>query len=107
MNILEDSDEASQSSVVSGVNRILPNHLLFNKLTPSADNVVAQKRPKKPRDISYKDIEILKLCMSENGRILPKRLIENVLRRMNLRMRDVKVLIKRARILALLPFAKN
>lgn len=51
--------------------------------------------------IDFKDVELLSRFLSETGRILPRRMTGNSLRR----QRELARAIKRARHLALLPFA--
>lgn len=54
------------------------------------------------KDISYKNIEILQKFVSDRGKILPSRLTGNCA----IHQRKLKVEIKKARYMALLPFAK-
>lgn len=57
--------------------------------------------PIKPSDpIDYKDVELLKKFITERGKILPRRITGLTARQ----QRDLTRSIKRARILALLPF---
>ncbi len=51
--------------------------------------------------IDFKNIELLRRFLSENGRIIPRRLSGNTQRR----QREVAQAIKRARQVALLPYA--
>jgi len=62
-----------------------------------------QKRlsPIKPGDpIDYKDVDLLKKFITERGKILPRRLTGLTARQ----QRDLTNAVKRARIVALLPF---
>ncbi|MGB9614211.1 MAG: 30S ribosomal protein S18 [Fervidobacterium sp.] len=52
--------------------------------------------------VDYKDIRILKDFLNEKGKILPRRLTGNCAKH----QRMVKVAIKRARQMALLPYIK-
>ncbi|KPQ36348.1 MULTISPECIES: 30S ribosomal protein S18 [Cyanophyceae] len=57
--------------------------------------------PIKPGDpIDYKDVELLRKFITERGKILPRRITGLTSRQ----QRDLTKAIKRARILALLPF---
>lgn len=57
--------------------------------------------PIKPSDpIDYKDIDLLKKFITERGKILPRRLTGLTAQQ----QRDLTNAVKRARILALLPF---
>ncbi len=57
--------------------------------------------PIKPGDpIDYKDIDLLKKFITERGKILPRRLTGLMAQQ----QRDLTNAVKRARILALLPF---
>ncbi|MBE9192227.1 30S ribosomal protein S18 [Gloeocapsopsis crepidinum LEGE 06123] len=57
--------------------------------------------PIKPQDpIDYKDIELLRKFVTERGKILPRRITGLTAKQ----QRDLTVAIKRARILAMLPF---
>jgi small subunit ribosomal protein S18 len=57
--------------------------------------------PIKPGDpIDYKDIDLLKKFITERGKILPRRLTGLTAQR----QRDLTNAVKRARIVALLPF---
>ena len=53
--------------------------------------------------VDWKNTELLRRFMSENGRILPRRMTGNSQRR----QREVAQAIKRARQLALLPFGRQ
>jgi small subunit ribosomal protein S18 len=60
--------------------------------------------PIKPGDpIDYKDVELLRKFITERGKILPRRITGLTARQ----QRDLTVAIKRARILALLPFVNQ
>ncbi len=57
--------------------------------------------PIKPTDpIDYKDVDLLRKFITERGKILPRRITGLTAKQ----QRDLTVAIKRARILALLPF---
>jgi small subunit ribosomal protein S18 len=57
--------------------------------------------PIKPGDpIDYKDVDLLKKFITERGKILPRRLTGLTAQQ----QRDLTTAVKRARILALLPF---
>lgn len=57
--------------------------------------------PIKPGEpIDYKDVELLKKYVTERGKILPRRITGLTAKQ----QRDLTLAIKRARIMALLPF---
>ena len=57
--------------------------------------------PIKPGDpIDYKDVDLLKKFITERGKILPRRLTGLTAKQ----QRDLTTAVKRARIVALLPF---
>ena len=57
--------------------------------------------PIKPGDpIDYKDVDLLKKFLTEQGKILPRRMTGLTARQ----QRDLTTAVKRARIMALLPF---
>ena len=57
--------------------------------------------PIKPGDpIDYKDVELLKKFITDRGKILPRRLTGLTAKQ----QRDLTISVKRARIIALLPF---
>ena len=57
--------------------------------------------PIKPGDpIDYKDVDLLRKFITERGKILPRRITGLTCKQ----QRDLTVAIKRARIVALLPF---
>jgi small subunit ribosomal protein S18 len=57
--------------------------------------------PIKPQDpIDYKDVDLLRKFITERGKILPRRLTGLTAKQ----QRDLTIAIKRARLLALLPF---
>jgi small subunit ribosomal protein S18 len=57
--------------------------------------------PIKPSDpIDYKDVELLRKFITERGKILPRRITGLTAKQ----QRDLTVAIKRARIIALLPY---
>ncbi|MGF1537245.1 MAG: 30S ribosomal protein S18 [Elainellaceae cyanobacterium] len=57
--------------------------------------------PKEP--IDYKDVELLRKFMTERGKILPRRITGLTAQQ----QRDLTVAVKRARIIALLPFVNR
>lgn len=60
--------------------------------------------PIKPSDpIDYKDIELLRKFITERGKILPRRITGLTARQ----QRDLTTAVKRARVLALLPFVNK
>ena len=61
-----------------------------------------QLSPIKPGDpIDYKDVELLKKFLTERGKILPRRRMTGLTSK---QQRDLTLAVKRARIVALLPF---
>lgn len=64
---------------------------------------VCQLCADKSQPIDYKDVEKLKKFVSERGKILPKRVTGTCA----LHQRDVTKAIKRARIVALLPYVAD
>ncbi len=57
--------------------------------------------PIKPSDpIDYKDVDLLRKFITERGKILPRRITGLTAKQ----QRDLTIAIKRARIVALLPF---
>ncbi|HEY9780128.1 MAG TPA: 30S ribosomal protein S18 [Leptolyngbyaceae cyanobacterium] len=57
--------------------------------------------PIKPQDpIDYKDVDLLRKFITERGKILPRRLTGLTAKQ----QRDLTLAIKRARVVALLPF---
>jgi len=73
--------------------------LVLNQMTKS---LFKQKlSPIKPGDpIDYKDVELLKKFITERGKILPRRMTGLTSKQ----QRDLTLAVKRARIVALLPF---
>ena len=60
-----------------------------------------QLSPIKPGDpIDYKDVELLKKFITERGKILPRRMTGLTAKQ----QRDLTLAVKRARIVAFLPF---
>ncbi|NMF85647.1 MAG: 30S ribosomal protein S18 [Leptolyngbya sp. LCM1.Bin17] len=60
--------------------------------------------PIKPEDaIDYKDVDLLRKFVTERGKILPRRITGLTAQQ----QRDLTVAIKRARILALLPYVNG
>lgn len=100
----------------------LQNDVMHSSSSQSAntkENMTSQQQPykkipfrrnkgcpfsgKNAQIIDYKDIELLKKFISEGGRMLPSR-ITNVSSK---KQRELKLAIKRARHLALLPFVSG
>jgi len=69
--------------------------------------MLAQKQKLAPIDISqkidYKDIDLLKLFITEQGKILPRRATGVTVQQ----QRQIAKAIKRARILSLLPYVAS
>jgi small subunit ribosomal protein S18 len=60
--------------------------------------------PIKPGDpIDYKDVDLLRKFVTERGKILPRRITGLTAKQ----QRDLGVAIKRARVIALLPFVNQ
>jgi len=60
--------------------------------------------PIPPKDkIDYKDVDLLKKYITERGKILPRRVTGLTAKQ----QRDMTIAIKRARILALIPFVNQ
>ncbi|MGB5962905.1 MAG: 30S ribosomal protein S18 [Coleofasciculaceae cyanobacterium] len=60
--------------------------------------------PIKPEDpIDYKDVELLRKFITERGKILPRRITGLTAKQ----QRDLTTAIKRARLVALLPFVNQ
>ncbi|MGF1515191.1 MAG: 30S ribosomal protein S18 [Elainellaceae cyanobacterium] len=60
--------------------------------------------PISPKDpIDYKDVELLRKFMTDRGKILPRRITGLTAQQ----QRDLTVGVKRARIIALLPFVNR
>ncbi len=86
------------------------NKNLKNKMGDSDDKIRRRPRPAKKRvceycqghieHVDYKDVERLKKYIAENGKILPRRATGLCAEH----QRDVTTAVKRARIMALLPF---
>ncbi|RJP68505.1 MAG: 30S ribosomal protein S18 [Candidatus Abyssobacteria bacterium SURF_17] len=57
----------------------------------------------KPADIDYKDVQRLKHYTTERGKIIPRRISGNCARH----QRAISAAIKRARIVALMPFTAD
>lgn len=57
----------------------------------------------KTKEIDYKDVETLKKFVTERGKILPKRITGTCA----MHQREVTRAIKRARIVALLPYTQD
>ncbi len=72
--------------------------MAFKKMRPRKKVCVFCKN--KNQLIDYKDVEMLKKQIAPNGKISPRRATGNCAKH----QREVAVAIKRARIMALLPF---
>lgn len=60
--------------------------------------------PIKPGDpIDYKDVDLLRKFITERGKILPRRITGLT----NKQQHDLSIAIKRARVIALLPFVNQ
>jgi small subunit ribosomal protein S18 len=60
--------------------------------------------PIKPTDpIDYKDVDLLRKFITERGKILPRRISGLTAKQ----QRDLTIAVKRARIIALLPFINS
>ena len=57
----------------------------------------------KTSNIDYKDVELLKKFVTERGKILPKRITGTCA----IHQRDIQNAVKRARIVALLPYSAD
>ena len=64
---------------------------------------VCQFCAEKTKEIDYKDVETLKKFVTERGKILPKRITGTCA----MHQREVTKAIKRARIVALLPYTQD
>ncbi|MDO5491055.1 MAG: 30S ribosomal protein S18 [Bacillota bacterium] len=64
---------------------------------------VCQFCTEKTSEIDYKDVETLKKFVTERGKILPKRITGTCA----MHQREVTKAIKRARIVALLPYTQD
>lgn len=62
---------------------------------------VSPIKPEEP--IDYKDVDLLRRFITERGKILPRRITGLTAKQ----QRDLTVAIKRARIIALLPFVNQ
>jgi small subunit ribosomal protein S18 len=79
---------------------IISNSVLFNK---KQSNRRGNRCPLSAKDapvIDYKNIQLLRSYISEKGKILPSRITSVS----TIKQRELKLAIKRARNLALLPF---
>jgi small subunit ribosomal protein S18 len=91
------------SSVERSLSEILVSSTSSFSLSSTMTSSFFKKRlsPIKPGDpIDYKDIDLLKKFITERGKILPRRLTGLTAQQ----QRDLTNAVKRARILALLPF---
>jgi small subunit ribosomal protein S18 len=79
---------------------VISNSVLFNRKQYTRKGSRCPLSGKDAPKIEYKNIQLLKRYISEKGRILPSR-ISSVSAK---KQRELKVAIKRARNLALLPF---
>ncbi len=99
----KDSQNTSNNTVI-GQEDVIPNSILFNKIASSAQKTM--HCPLSERDapvLDYKNVELLQKFVSERGRILPSRLT-GICRK---KQRELNECVKKARILALLPFASS
>ncbi len=67
------------------------------------ENVSCQFCVDKCEHIDYKDINRLRKCMTERGKIMPKRMSGTCAKH----QRQVSMAIKRARVVALLPYVTD
>lgn len=67
------------------------------------DNVSNEEKFEEPAYVDYKDVELLKRFLNEQGKLLPRR-ITNVSARFQ---RQLTRAVKRARHLALIPFVAD
>ena len=88
-------------------NKLTIAHLIINQivkptLMTMSNSIYKQKlSPIKPGDpIDYKDVDLLKKFITDRGKILPRRLTGLTAKQ----QRDLTTAVKRARIIALLPF---
>lgn len=72
--------------------------MAFKKMRPRKKVCIFCKN--KNQVIDYKDVELLKKFISPNGKISPRRVTGTCAKH----QREVAVAIKRARVMALLPF---
>ncbi len=72
--------------------------MAFKKMRPRKKVCIFCKN--KNQTIDYKDVELLKKFISPNGKISPRRVTGTCAKH----QREIAVAIKRARIMALLPF---
>lgn len=79
---------------------IISNSVLFNKTTST---IRANKCPLDGVEVDYKNLELLHKFISKGGRMLPRRLTGVSAAN----QRKLRVAIKVARMLALLPFAQS
>ena len=71
---------------------------------PMAPRYRKRLSPVKPGDpIDYKDVDLLKKFLTEQGKILPRRMTGLTARQ----QRNLTTAVKRARIMALLPFTNT
>ncbi len=75
--------------------------LTINNEPPTMTYFRRRLSPIKPDEpIDYKDVDLLRKFITERGKILPRRITGLTAKQ----QRDLTVAIKRARLLALLPF---
>ena len=75
--------------------------MAFRKVRPHKKVCIFCKKDAKP--IDYKDLETLKTLITPNGKIAPRRGTGTFAKH----QREVAVAIKRARIVALLPYVQD
>jgi small subunit ribosomal protein S18 len=84
---------------------------MTNYLSKKGENIILRKEKRKKRrlctfcadkveNIDYKDIPKLRRYITERGKILPRRITGNCA----IHQRDLTTAIKRARVIALLPY---